>query len=64
MFQCVNSFECKTKCQTKNGEQYYDDDEIEEYGCDTWYDIVCNTGTFKTINVFQQMQKWRQSLFK
>ena len=48
----------------KNGVQYYDDDEIEDYGCDTWYDIVCNTGTFKTINVFQQMQKWRQSLFK
>ena len=30
MFQCVNSFECKTKCQMKNGVQYYDDDEIEE----------------------------------
>ena len=36
MFQCVNSFECKTKCQMINGVQYYDDDEIEEYGCDTW----------------------------
>ena len=46
MFQCVNSLECKSKCHMKNGVQFYDDDEIKEDGCETWYGIPNNTGTF------------------
>ena len=35
-FQCVHSFDCKSKCQMINGVQYYDDDLIEEDSCESW----------------------------
>ena len=34
--KCMKSLDCKVKCQTINGIQYYEGDVIDEESCRTW----------------------------